>query len=216
VLKRKSLLHAASIAPILFSAPADKLVITSAMVRTNGAPIINLSNSTSYSYDFDLKVWIRVVMNPATGIFAGSEYTSHAPPPASAAAGMKEDLFMQCLEWEVMREHNMSLSEGSLRLLRHEQMSSFTKSNPKAQAIMSVSHLEVLTVCVCSLFQSLTSLYQHRLVSCVSLNLPSEYKQFLKMYANKLAREGMADKAEELCHDLLGPPLKYCHLYMVL
>ncbi|KAF8631486.1 hypothetical protein AX15_002373 [Amanita polypyramis BW_CC] len=47
-----------SVLPLLASSPNH--VISSAIVRPNGVPIINTSNGTAYSYDISLSTWIKI------------------------------------------------------------------------------------------------------------------------------------------------------------
>lgn len=49
-----------SLAPIISSLPPDSNTLISAKIRSNGAPILHFSNGTAYSYDAELRTFVKL------------------------------------------------------------------------------------------------------------------------------------------------------------
>ncbi|KAI9323328.1 WD40-repeat-containing domain protein [Dichotomocladium elegans] len=68
-------------------------------------------------------------------------------------------------------------------------MLNFVDGNKEAVGAITLSHIEI------------------QLAVAALLNSPSEYKQWLLIYAKKLSMENSQNKTKELCQWLIGPPL---------
>lgn len=163
-------------------------IINTAKVRTNGCPIISLSNGLVVAYDPDLNSWMQV-----TSLWwsKGSEFwEGRVRFNVSASRGVIKVLESEANDFAT-GQHNQPLptensEERDLSSLEGEEQKRLGNEDDWKQA-MSLGHLE------------------SRMAAAIALDSITEYRVFLSLYAKKLAEEAFRGKAEELIKDLLGP-----------
>lgn len=183
------------------------VIVVTAKVKANGSPIVALSNGTTLSYDSDLESWTEIA---SVWWSKGSEYWESRIRSSTTATGRGtrdpvrvmesevNDYLLAVLNGGVERRNSKSVENDPVSSsLPHdtvqlrESIEGVTQEKLGREEdwknAMTLGHLE------------------HRMDAAVALDSPSEYRQFLAVYARRLAEEGFRGKAEELVKDLLGP-----------
>lgn len=183
--ERKSPFSSVSIAPILDSATSivDKIrkspSITQAHVTAKGIPLLTLNNGDGYMYHADLMSWLKI----SEGWWAiSSSYWD-----ASGLQG-RNDSGSGIVGMVERRTNDEVLRHGRGRILSRVVKQAVTKEGFEGlETTVSIGHLE------------------NRLSAALMLSSKNEYHTVLLMYAKKIAEEGMTQRVEELCRELIGP-----------
>ncbi len=154
---------------------SPNITVVSTALRQNGAAIIHLSNSVAYSYDHALSCWIKL----SEGWWAsGSDAWQGRQRSSISAQNASTRGIISSIESAITeRVSSVSPVESEAGKTRPEWWSS----------ALTLGHLET------------------RLHAAKVLDSPAEFKQFLLLYAKKIADEGFRGKAEELIKELFGP-----------
>lgn len=183
--------------------------ITHAAVSYEGRVAVSLSNGESFLYDTEMGVWERVSEAwwasgsqywDSTRAIGASETLSGgaATPrvgngtyPVAGIVGVLENRTNE----EILMSHGGSNGNGSgsssggrgqflQKMVRNRMLKEGYEHFERA---VSTAHLET------------------RIAAALAAQSGAEYRQYTKMYAERLASEGLAGKLDELCSDLLGP-----------
>lgn len=174
-----------------------KPTISSAKVRPNGVPVIALSTGYVCSFDSALRSWTQLSgpwWTKGSECWEGRRGRIAASSDSKAIVrhieGLVNDIVVERTVLRARAEaEGKTLSEDDSRMIIHL---SDEENDPKGTDedwvnALSLGHLE------------------SRLKAAVTLDSPEEYKQFLLIYAKRLASEAFRSKAEELIKELLGP-----------
>lgn len=177
-----------SLAPILDSATSliDKIRRTSSVsqahITADGVPILTLSNGDGYMYHADMHTFLKL----SEGWWA----ISSAYWDASGLQGRKES-GAGILGMIERRTNDEVVRQGKGRILSRIVKQAMMKEGfENLEATVSIGHLE------------------NRLSAAKMLKSKEEYHIILLMYARKIAEEGMTQRVEELCRELIGPMFK--------
>ncbi|KAG0201883.1 HIR complex subunit [Mortierella sp. GBA30] len=193
VIQQATALSSVSIAPILqptayaTDTTASSVSITSATVRQNGLPLLTTSAGQGFTYHGSMKVWVKVV-DPwfSTSSFFG---TDPALGSSLSSSGFGREPFGKDLVPQ--RRGVLALLQAAATGGRQEKDAAFAQEllnvEQAVQSVVTLTHLE------------------NQLASAQVLGSPSEYKQWLRCYVQRLADEGSVARVEELCKYLLGP-----------
>ncbi|KAF9206226.1 HIR complex subunit, partial [Haplosporangium sp. Z 27] len=185
VIQQTAVLSSVSISPILqptaYAADqaSSSVSITSATVRQNGLPILTTSAGQGYTYHEGMKTWVKVI-DPW---FAISNFYGTGP--------VQRDSFGDITPSLPHRKGILSHIQAAASGGRLEKDAAFAQEllnvEQSVQSVVTLSHLE------------------NQLAAAQVLGSQSEYKQWLRCYAQKLADESSVARVEELCKFLLGP-----------
>ncbi|KAF9413406.1 HIR complex subunit [Podila epigama] len=187
--QQTALLSSVSIAPILqpglltSDTASSSVSITSASVRQNGLPLLTTSAGQGYSYHEGMKSWVKIV-DPwfSTSSFFGSDpiFGTKTEDNALGVLGQRKGVLAQLQAASTMgrQEKDAAFAQDLLKV------------EDAVQSAVTISHLE------------------NQIASAQVLQSPSEYKQWLRCYVQKLADDGAVARVEELCKYLLGPVYK--------
>lgn len=186
--ERKAAFPPVSLAPILDAATSivDKIrrtfSVTQAHVTAQGVPILTLNNGDGYMYHAGLCSWLKV----SEGWWAvSSSYWD-----ASGLQG-RNDSGSGILGMIERRTNEEVMRQGKGRILTRIVKQALTKEGYEdLESTVSIGHLE------------------NRLSAALMLNSKNEYHTVLLMYAKKIAEEGMTQRVEELCRELIGSVFK--------
>lgn len=186
---KKSTAHFAptSVQPILSLSPnASKsgipITMTSLSARPNGAPIIHTTSGTVYSYDYSLLAFVKLSepwWSQGSDAWSGRQRTSTA---AIAQSSSKQGQMNIVAGIESAVAETMKASTPGIDLGEGVQRPEWWS------AALTLGHLE-------------TKMHAGRVLE----GGQAEFKQFLLLYAKKIADEGFRGKAEELVKELFGP-----------
>lgn len=189
---------AVSVAPLLdneTSASEDSIVkgpcITQCGVTSKGKAIITLTNGDGFIYSEGMKTWLRV--SEAWWAF-GSQYwgSSHIEKArGKPKSSEKSDGGVVGLIEHRTNQETMLKAGGRAKLLQRLAKNRMLREGyENFEKCTSTSHLE------------------NRVSAAILAESSEELRTFLKMYAIRLAAEGLTKKLEELCSELLGPTVK--------
>lgn len=177
-----------SLAPILDSATSlvDKVRRTSSIsqahISAEGVPILTLTNGDGYMYHADMHTFLKV----SEGWWA----ISSSFWDASGLQGRK-DAGTGILSMIERRTNDEVMRQGRGRILSRIVKQAMMKEGfENLESTVSIGHLE------------------NRLGATKLLKSKDEYHTILLMYARKIAEEGMTQRVEELCRELIGPMTK--------
>lgn len=193
-----------SIAPLLdneLNASEDGLVkgpsITQCGVTSKGKALITLSNGDGFIYNDKMLTWLRV--SEAWWAF-GSQYwgsthldkarkqagpNKNETPSATTATGV-----VSLIEHRTNQETMIKAGGRGKYLQRMAKNRMLKEGFENFERCTSTAHLE------------------NRVSAAIMAESSEELVSFLKMYAVRLAAEGMGKRLEELCNELLGPTVK--------
>ncbi|KAF9358579.1 HIR complex subunit [Mortierella sp. NVP85] len=187
VIQQTAVLSSVSISPILqpSSHSADvassSVSITSATVRQNGLPVLTTSGGQGYTYHEGMKTWVKVI-DPW---FAISSFFGTDPVLGG------RDSFGDIAPSAPLRKGVLSQLQAAATNGRQEKDVAFAQEllnvEESVQSVVTLTHLE------------------NQLAAAQVLGSPSEYKQWLRCYVQRLADESSVARVEELCKFLLGP-----------
>ncbi|EPY53950.1 hira protein Slm9 [Schizosaccharomyces cryophilus OY26] len=141
-----------------------------------GSPIAVMSDGNAFAYSSATSSWLRV----SEGWWMiGSQYWG------SLVTDLREESAMSFLE-RCTDEEIIKAGRGRF-LQRIVKASMLRQGYDNYEMVVSIRHLE------------------NRLMSSEKLNLKFDYHENLLLYANRVAEEGMKDRMDELCRELLGP-----------
>ncbi|KAI1295149.1 HIR complex subunit [Mortierella claussenii] len=189
VIQQVAILSAVSIAPILQLAAhaadvaASSVSISSATVRQNGLPLLTTSAGQGYTYHEGLKTWVKVV-DPwfAISSFYGTDpmmggRDSFGDIAAPSSIPQKKGILsqLQAAATGGRLEKDVAFAQELLNV------------EDSVQGVVTLTHLE------------------NQMAAAQVLGSPTEYKQWLRCYVQRLADESSVARVEELCKFLLGP-----------
>ncbi|KAF9936720.1 HIR complex subunit, partial [Modicella reniformis] len=187
VIQQSVVLSSVSISPILqpSSHSADvassSVSITSATVRQNGLPVLTTSAGQGYTYHEGMKTWVKVI-DPW---FAISSFFGTDPVLGG------RDSFGDIAPSAPLKKGVLSHLQAAATNGRQEKDVAFAQEllnvEESVQSVVTLTHLE------------------NQMAAALVLGSPSEYKQWLRCYVQRLADEGSVARVEELCKSLLGP-----------
>lgn len=198
--KKKKVFPAVSLAPILDSgtkvlenglsrAPS----VTQCGVSMHGKVIFTLSNGQGFTYDSDMESWHRISESwwtygsqywDSSGFLRGNMEESSSNFPANSAAGGG---LVALMETRTNDEVIVKAGGRGRYLQRLSKNRMMQEGYEGFEGVISISHLE------------------NRIGAAIMLNSASELEMFLIMYTRRIAEEGMKDRMNELCQELLGP-----------
>ncbi|KAF9585251.1 HIR complex subunit [Lunasporangiospora selenospora] len=183
IIQQIAVLSSVSIAPILqltsvaSDTVASSVSITSASVRQNGLPLLTTSAGQGYTYHEGLKSWVKII-DPwfATSSFFGSDSLAVVRGDGDPVVPRKGVLaHLQAAATGGRLDKDVAFAQ---ELLNVEE---------SVQSVVTLAHLE------------------NQIASAQILGTPSEFKQWMRCYAQRLADESSLVRIEELCKFLLGP-----------
>ncbi|KAF9103107.1 HIR complex subunit [Mortierella sp. AM989] len=187
VIQQTAILSSVSISPILqptahaADVASSSVAITSATVRQNGLPVLTTSAGQGYTYHEGMRTWVKVI-DPWFAISA-----FYGTGPVLGGRDSFGDITPTLSNRKGILSHIQAAATGG----RLEKDAAFAQEllnvEQSVQSIVTLSHLE------------------NQLASAQVLGSQSEYKQWLRCYAQKLADESSVARVEELCKSLLGP-----------
>lgn len=187
VIQQTAIVSSVSISPILqpsshsSDAASSAASITSASVRQNGLPVLTTSAGQGYTYHEGMKTWVKVI-DPW---FAVSSFFGSGPVLVG------RDSFGDVTLPAPLRKGVLSYIQAAATNGRQEKDVAFAQEllnvEESVQSAVTLAHLE------------------NQMAAAQVLGSPSEYKQWLRCYVQRLAAEGSVTRVEELCKFLLGP-----------
>ncbi|KAK9474661.1 TUP1-like enhancer of split-domain-containing protein [Dipodascopsis tothii] len=151
------------------------VAIVSCGITVAGSVIVSLSNGSAYTYSRDMLCWHRI---SESWWAVGSQYWD------SSGVRRQGDL-ISMTEWRTDEEVKRA---GRGRFLQSMVKSALMVDGYEGiETTVSIAHLET------------------RIGTAILLGARKELKTFLLMYARRMAEEGMKDRLEELCRELMGP-----------
>ncbi|EPX72480.1 hira protein Slm9 [Schizosaccharomyces octosporus yFS286] len=145
-------------------------------VTDEGNPIAVMSDGNAFAYSPITSSWLRV----SEGWWMiGSQYWG------SLVTDSREESALSFLE-RCTDEEIIKAGRGRF-LQRIVKASMLRQGYDNYEMVVSIRHLE------------------NRLMSSEKLNLQFDFHENLLLFANRIAEEGMKDKMDELCRELLGP-----------
>lgn len=189
-----------SIAPLLdneMNASEDGLVkgpsITQCGVTSKGKAIITLSNGDGFIYSSQMMTWLRI--SEAWWAF-GSQYWGppHIDKARAHSDTSKDDAsatgVISLIEHRTNQETMIKAGGRAKYLQRMARNRRLKEGYENFERCTSTAHLE------------------NRVSAAIMAESGEELASFLKMYAVRLAAEGMGKRLEELCNELLGPTVR--------
>lgn len=193
-----------SIAPILdneLTSSEDGLVkgpsITQCGVTSQGKAIITLSNGDGFIYNEKMLTWLRI--SEAWWAF-GSQYwgSAHIDKARALSQSSQED------------NSSLSTKAGVISLIEHRtNQETMIKAGGRGKYLQRMAKNRMLKEGFEN-FESCTSTahLENRVSAAIMAESGEELVLFMKMYAVRLAAEGLGNRLEELCSELLGPTVK--------
>lgn len=203
IVEQRALHEPISLAPVLDSATKilDNGVvrapsITQCGVSAHGKIVLTLNNGNGFTYNHDMMSWHRI-SEPWWTI--GSQY------------------------WDSSENNNINSESTELKLLRMGQVGGvvglverrtndqvFNKSvggTSRGRQLQRMARNRMLLQEGYESFEGVVSIahLENRIGAAIMLDSSKEFMQFMTMYAQRIAEEGMASKVDELCRELLGP-----------
>ncbi|KAI7832276.1 WD40-repeat-containing domain protein [Gamsiella multidivaricata] len=187
VIQQTAILSSISISPILQPSThtsdiaSSSVSITSAAVRQNGLPVLTTSAGQGYTYHEGMKVWVKVI-DPwfAISSFFGTD-------PMLGGRDSFGDIAPSVPLKKGVLSHLQAAATGG----RLEKDVAFAQEllnvEESVQSVVTLTHLE------------------NQMAAAQVLGSPSEYKQWLRCYVQRLSDESSVARVEELCKYLLGP-----------
>lgn len=188
------------IAPILdseMSASDDGLVkgpsITQCGITSKGKVVITLTNGDGFIYSSQMLTWLRI--SEAWWAFGSQYWGSTHIEKARAESKSKQDEsstpgVVSLVEHRTNQEAMIKAGGRGKYLQRMAKNRMLKEGYENFERYTSTAHLE------------------NRLSAAIMAESGEELVSFLKMYAVRLAAEGMGNRLEELCKELLGPTIR--------
>ncbi|CAN6658192.1 protein Hir1p [Trichomonascus vanleenenianus] len=180
--ERRALHQSVSLAPVLdngFRYAESGLTkapsVTQCAVTASGAVIVTLTSGQGFTYSADMLAWHRISEDWWT---VGSQYWDTS---TSTQVGGIVGLAERRTNQEIMSKGR----GGYLQRMAKTRM--LQEGYEGFETVVSIAHLE------------------NRLGAAVMLGSKHELRQFLVVYAKRLTEEGLVDRVDELCRELLGP-----------
>lgn len=145
-------------------------------VTKQGHPVAIMSDGNAFAFIRDSSSWLRV----SEGWWMiGSQYWG----PLASESNEESPLgFLErCTDEEIIKAGRGRFLQRLVKALMLRQ------GYDNYEMLVSIRHLE------------------NRLMSSAKLDLEYDFRENLILYAKKIAEEGMKDKMDELCKELLGP-----------
>lgn len=152
--------------------------VTQCGVTETGHAVLTLSNGAGFTYNSSMLSWHRISDSWWT---FGSQYWDSSGR-ANASGGI-----IGMVERRTNEEVIVKGGNRGRQLQRMAKNRMMQEGYEGFEGIVSIAHLE------------------NRIGACIMLGSNREFEQFMLMYAEKLAEEGMTDRVDELCKQLLGP-----------
>ncbi|KAA8898251.1 hypothetical protein TRICI_006619 [Trichomonascus ciferrii] len=152
--------------------------VTQCGVTETGHAVLTLSNGAGFTYNSAMLSWHRISDSWWT---FGSQYWDSSGR-ANASGGI-----IGMVERRTNDEVIVKGGNRGRQLQRMAKNRMMQEGYEGFEGIVSIAHLE------------------NRIGACIMLGSNREFEQFMLMYAEKLAEEGMTDRVDELCKQLLGP-----------
>lgn len=157
--------------------------MTSLSARPNGAPIVHTTSGTAYSYDSSLLSFVKLSepwWSQGSDAWSGRQRASTSISTQSSKQAQSSIVAgIESTIAETMKASGSDdFGDGAAGVQRPEWWA----------AALTLGHLE-------------TKMHAGKVLE----GSPAEFKQFLLVYAKKIADEGFRGKAEELVKELFGP-----------
>lgn len=156
--------------------------ITQCGVTNKGKILVTLSNGDGYTYSPEMFAWHR--LSEPWWVY-GSQYWDSLGSQ-SGAPGL-----ISMMETRTNQEVMYRPGSRGRQLQRMAKNRMMQEGYEGFEGIVSIAHLE------------------NRLSSAILLQSDKELETSLVMYAQRIAEEGMKQRLDELCRELLGPTLSY-------
>ncbi|ODQ67504.1 Hira-domain-containing protein [Nadsonia fulvescens var. elongata DSM 6958] len=198
ILQQQAIMAEVSIAPILDTGSKfveNELVrgssVTQCGVTGNGSPVFTLGNGQGFTYNCTMGTWHRiseswwaigsqywdVVAGAGSDMQLGRDYDRFGSRPYGVIGSVERKT----------DEAVMSIN-GRGRVLQRMAKATLMKEGFEGlEGTVSIAHLE------------------NRLGAAIIIGSKEELRYFLKAYSRRIAEEGMLDRLEEVCQELLGP-----------
>lgn len=187
--KRKAVFKPTSIYTVFASSSSsgNSPIVNTAKVRSNGCPVVSLSNGLVVTYDQTLESWTQI---SSPWWSKGSEYwEGRIRSNNSAGRGVVKIIESETNDFLAVQPDLVEVDGDEARLrpsLEGEEQKKLGNDDDWTMAL-TLGHLE------------------SRMNAAIALDSLAEYKMFLTTYAKRLAEEAFRSKAEELIKDLIGP-----------
>jgi protein HIRA/HIR1 len=152
--------------------------VTQCGVTETGHAVLTLSNGAGFTYNSAMLSWHRISDSWWT---FGSQYWDSSGR-SNASGGI-----IGMVERRTNEEVIVKGGNRGRQLQRMAKNRMMQEGYEGFEGVVSIAHLE------------------NRIGACIMLGSNREFEQFMVMYAEKLAEEGMTDRVDELCKNLLGP-----------
>ena len=198
-----------SLAPLLSggsgsgTAASPSLCLSRALVTKSGVVVAVLSNGHAFGFDTTLEVWLRL----ADDHFHQSDF--HSDLPAAALGGSTNDQNATATTTDLATVHAAAATAARAATATStpaSRVAALMQAGGAARKKRSLAHLE-------SLLGSAVLLGRGAVEGSgpAAAAAQQEYKDWLRVYARRLAEDGAVSgaaiaKVRELCEDLLGPP----------
>jgi protein HIRA/HIR1 len=197
VQQRKAVQQPVSLAPVLDS--ATKLLdsgllkapsITQCGVTSKGKVLITLNTGQAYTYNEDIMSWQRI--SESWWAFGSQYWDSTGVGDQSMSAllqgsGVSGGGLISLVERRTNEEVVLKGGSRGRYFQRMAKNRMLKEGYEGFEGVVSIAHLE------------------NRIGAAIVLESATELEKFLVMYARRIAEEGMEDRLEELCCELLGP-----------
>lgn len=184
--QRKSLIDNTSIAPLLGADEAIKTV----QLRSNGVPVLVLSNGTAHAYDYkNLKTWILVSTIKYAKSDAWDKRGRHRHSSSSAQSTQSQHHYQQ-LQTNPITQIEIILNEMVVDEKLNQEMNLNNEEREEEESVITYSHFET------------------RLHAAILLESPGEFRNSMLGYARRLSEDGFRGKAEEIIKEYMGPIFK--------
>lgn len=176
--------------------------ITLCGVTSKGKAVVTLSNGDGFIYNDKMKSWFRI-SEPwwAFGSqFWNSTHADKARSESLAKAHHEEEL----------ETSSITSDPGIIRLIESRtNEEAIIKSGGRGKYLQYMAKNRMLKEGFEDFERSMSTAHlENRVSAAIMAESSEEFLCFLKMYAVRLATEGMETRLEELCRELLGSPLK--------
>lgn len=156
--------------------------VTQCGITDNGKPVLTLSNGAGYTYNVNMLIWHRI--SDSWWTFGSQFWDSSGSVRNTTSGGM-----VSMVERRTNEEVIIKGSNRGRQLQRMAKNRMMQEGYEGFEGIVSIAHLE------------------NRIGAAIMLESKREFEQFMLMYAEKIAEEGMVERVDELCKELLGPAI---------
>ncbi|TIC38471.1 WD40 repeat-like protein [Wallemia mellicola] len=182
---RKILFEKTSLKPLL---NASDITINSVRLRSNGVPVVILSNGTAHAYDFNqFRSWTLISSTRFVKSDAWDRRGRQRQSSSSAAQSTQSQHHYQQQQSNPISSIEIKLNELLVDEKISEPINTDKDSMEEEEAVYTLSHLET------------------RLHGAILLDSPTEFRNSMIAYARRLGDEGFRGKAEEFMKEYMGP-----------